>query len=130
MPLTSKHKQFFAMTAGALILGTVAMIAPHQHHPPQRAVGSQQNRRLDPFTNRYEPVLPPPTTCAEFEQYYRDSQKEWDTLGQHPSMILFSMLVAVAGLVQIARWTRAVLWSLGSLLSYGWGQIKSVSATR
>jgi hypothetical protein len=124
MPLTSKHKQFFVMTAGALILGAVALMMPHQHHPPQRAVGSQQNRRLDPFTHRYEPEPPQPATCAEFQQYYWDSQKEWDTLGQHPSMLLFGLSVAVAGLLQIARWIRTAWQGLGHLLLYGWGYVK------
>jgi hypothetical protein len=130
MPLKIKHKRFFAMTAGAFVLGAVAFIAPHSHHPPQQAVAGQQNMRLDPFTNRYEPILPSPTTCAEFEQYYRDSQKEWDTLGQHPGIILFGSLVAVAGLVQIARWIFAVLHGTSRLFWYGWGRVKSVSATR
>jgi hypothetical protein len=128
--LTRKHKQFFAMTAGALVLGIVALIAPHSPHPPQRAVAGQQARPLDPFTNRPLPELPPPTTCAEFEQYYQDSQKQWDTLAQHPGLILFSLLVAVAGLIQIARWMHTALRGLGRLFWYGWGWGKSVSATR
>ena len=114
--MSKKQKQFLAWTAAALVFGAIAYFTPHP--PPS----------LPPPVSG--PVAHAPATCAEFAQYYHDTQKEWDTLAQHPGLILFGSLVVVAGLVQIARWMHTALRGMSRLFLYGWGWAKSVSGTR